>query len=96
MPALWLLENATWVLGRAHINVPDSYEDKWLIYNTTSGCSQNDAWELLERAVRENGGLQPAENEFEELGLGWPAETDGRKLGTLQEVLDYHVNILSE
>lgn len=95
MPALRLPENAIFVLDRARINMPDSYEDKWLIYNVATDCSDDDTWGLFERAVRDNGGFQPEENEFEELGWCWPAETSGHAMSTIQEVLGFHFGIIS-
>lgn len=96
MPALRLPENATSILDRAHINVPDSYEYKWLLYNIAPECSDDDVWELFHTAVREHGDFQPEEDEFEELGWCWPAETDGHELRTMQDVLDFHFGIVSK
>lgn len=96
MPASRLPENANFVLDRAQINVPDSYEDKWLIYNIASGSSEDDTWELFETAVRDNGGFQPEDDEFEELGWCWPAETNGHAMSTIQEVLDVHFGLVSK
>ena len=94
MPASRLSENAIFVLNRAQINVPDSYEDKWLIYNIALGCSADDNWELFETAVRNNGSFKPEEDELEELGWCWPVETNGYELKTLQDVLDFHFSII--
>lgn len=96
MPALRLPENATSTLDQAHINIPDSYEDKWLLYNIAPGSSEDDAWGLFRTVVRENSGYQPEEHEFEELGCCWPADTKDHELGTLQEVLDFHFGIVSK
>lgn len=96
MPALRLPENATLLLDQAQINVSDSYEDKWLLYNIAPGCSKDDTWELFQMAVRDHGGFQPEENELEELGWCWPAEPNSHELSTLQEVLDFHLCIISK
>jgi hypothetical protein len=96
MPALRLPENAAFLLDHARINVPDSYEDKWLIYNIAPGCDENDTWELFNTAVRENGDFQPEEDEYEELGWCWPAETGGGEPNNLQDVLDFHFGIISK
>jgi len=96
MSALRLPKNATHLLDQAHINVADSYEDKWLIYNIAPGCNTDDNWELFETAVRNNGGFKPEEDELEELGWCWPAETRGNELKTLQDVLDFHFGIISK
>lgn len=96
MTALRLPENATSVLDQAQINVPDSYEDKWLIHNIAPGWSGDETWELFETAVRDNGGFQPEEDEYEELGWCWPAETSGNVMSTIQEVLDFHFSIISK
>jgi hypothetical protein len=96
MHTLRLPENATFQLDRAQINVLDSYEDKWLIYNIASGSNGDDTWELFEKAVRDNGGFQPAEDEFEELGWCSPANTNSNELKTLQDVLNFHFDIISK
>lgn len=96
MPALRLPENATSILDQAHVNVPDSYEDKWLLYNIAPECSDDDVCELFQTAVREHGGFQPEEEESEKLGWCWPAETEGHELRRIQDVLQFHFGIVSK
>lgn len=96
MPALRLPKNANAILDQAHINVPDSYEDKWLIYNIAPECSSDATWECFCTAVRNNGGFEPEEDELEELGWCWPANAGGRELRTTQEVLNFHFDIISK
>jgi len=95
MPALQFPKTAISLLDKAQINVADSYEDKWLIYNIAPGCNQDDNWELFETAVRNNGGFTPEDDELEELGWCWSAETHGHELKTLQDVLEFHFGIIS-
>lgn len=96
MPALGLPKNAFSIMDRAQLNVPDSYEDKWLIYNIAPECSSDDTWECFRIAVQNNGGFEPEEDELEELGWCWPAHTEGRKVETIQELLDFHFRIISK
>lgn len=94
MSALRLPSNASSMLDRAQVS--GTTPEKWLIYNIASECSANDTWELFQKAVVENPGYAPEEDELEQVGWCWPAETNGREVSSLQEVVDFHFAILSK
>lgn len=96
MSALRLPEDSTSSLDRLQTNVAEGHEQKWLIYNIAPQSSEDDTWELFRTAVRQHGGFQPEEDELEKLGWCWPAATDGQPLSTLEEVLAFHLGIVSK
>lgn len=95
MAFIRLPENAKDILDHSRVNVPDSYEDKWLLHNIVPGC-EDDVWELFRTAVREEGGFEPKDDEYEQFGWCWPANQESHPVHSVQDVLDFHLAIVQK